>query len=79
MVESVLVNEEVTVETSEEMRDLGRQLGGLPRAGDVIILGAPNREGSSVEGDQPRTVRMRGLGERWQDTRLTRADVINRL
>jgi hypothetical protein len=40
----VLVNEEVTVETSEEMRDLGRQLGGLPRAGDLIVLGGPNQE-----------------------------------
>jgi tRNA threonylcarbamoyladenosine biosynthesis protein TsaE len=176
----MLVNEEVTVATSEEMRDLGRQLAGLLRAGDVIILGGPlgagkttltkgigdglgvrgpvtsptfviarvhpslsggtglvhadayrlgsalelddldldadtdtsvtvvewgeglaeglsgdrlevmivpagpspgdgYKDGSSGEGDQPRTVRVRGVGERWRDTRLTRADVINRL
>lgn len=174
------MNEEVTVATSEGMRDLGRQLAGLLRAGDLIILGGPlgagkttltkgigeglgvrgpvtsptfviarvhpslsggaalvhadayrlgsarelddldldadtdmsvtvvewgaglaeglsgdrlevaivpaapppgdeDPEGMSVEGDQPRTVRISGVGERWRDTRLTRADVINRL
>jgi tRNA threonylcarbamoyladenosine biosynthesis protein TsaE len=36
-------------------------------------------DGPSVEGDQPRTVRIRGVGERWRDTQLARADVINRL
>lgn len=179
--EAVLVNEEVTVATSEEMRDLGRQLAELLRAGDLVILGGPlgagkttltkgigdglgvrgpvtsptfviarvhpslaggaalvhadayrlgsarelddldldtdtdtsvtvvewgeglaeglsgdrlevtiapaapspddpeGPDGSSVEGDQPRTVRIRGVGERWRDTRLTRAEVINRL
>jgi tRNA threonylcarbamoyladenosine biosynthesis protein TsaE len=176
----VLVNEEVTVATGEQMRDLGRELARLLRAGDLIILGGPlgagkttltkgigdglcvrgpvtsptfviarvhpslaggaalvhadayrlgsvrelddldldadtdtsvtvvewgeglaeglsgdrlevtiaptaraqgdgNADGLSVEGDQPRTVRIRGVGERWRDTRLTRADVINRL
>jgi tRNA threonylcarbamoyladenosine biosynthesis protein TsaE len=30
-------------------------------------------------GDQPRTVRVRGIGARWQDARMTRAEVINRL
>jgi tRNA threonylcarbamoyladenosine biosynthesis protein TsaE len=176
----VLVNEEVTVATGEDMRDLGRQLAGLLRAGDLVILGGPlgagkttltkgigdglgvrgpvtsptfviarvhpslsggaalvhadayrlgsarelddldldadtdtsvtvvewgeglaeglssdrlevtiapaaqspgdePSEGTSFEGDQPRTVRIRGLGERWRDSRLTRADVINRL
>jgi len=168
------VNEEVAVATSEEMRDLGRQLAGLLRAGDIVILGGPlgagkttltkgigdglgvrgpvtsptfviarvhpsltggaalvhadayrlgsprelddldldadtdtsvtvvewgeglaeglsgdrlevtiapdaPSDGMSVEGDQPRTVRVRGVGERWRDTRLTREDVINRL
>jgi len=174
------MNEEVTVATSEEMRDLGRQLAALLRAGDLIILSGPlgagkttltkgiadglgvrgpvtsptfviarvhpslvggaalvhadayrlgsarelddldldadtdtsvtvvewgeglaeglsgdrlevaiapatqssgdaDEEDSSVEGDQPRTVRIRGVGERWRDARLTREDVINRL
>ncbi len=176
---AVLVNEEVTVATSQEMRDLGRQLAGLLRAGDLIILGGPlgagkttltkgigdglgvrgpvtsptfviarvhpslaggtalvhadayrlgsalelddldldadtdtsvtvvewgeglaeglsadrlevticpaaqslpqRYEDSSIEGDQPRTVRIRGRGLRWRDTQLTPADVIDRL
>ena len=175
------MNEEVTVATSEAMRDLGRQLAGLLRAGDLVILGGPlgagkttltkgigdglcvrgpvtsptfviarvhpslaggaalvhadayrlgsagelddldldadtdtsvtvvewgeglaeglsgdrlevtiasavpsladgdDQDDPSGEGDQPRTVRIRGVGERWRDTRLTREDVINRL
>jgi tRNA threonylcarbamoyladenosine biosynthesis protein TsaE len=174
------MNEEVTVATGEEMRDLGRRLAGLLRAGDLIILSGPlgagkttltkgigdglcvrgpvtsptfviarvhpslvggaalvhadayrlgsalelddldldadtdtsvtvvewgeglaeglsgdrlevtiapawqspgggDAEDSSIEGDQPRTVRIHGVGERWLDTRLTREDVINRL
>jgi len=30
-------------------------------------------------GDQPRSVRVHGVGARWQDARMTRADVFNRL
>jgi tRNA threonylcarbamoyladenosine biosynthesis protein TsaE len=168
------VNEELTVATSDEMRDLGRQLAGLLRAGDLVILSGPLGAGkttltkgigdglgvrgqvtsptfviarvhpslsgraalvhadayrlgsvlelddldldadtdtsvtvvewgeglaeglsadrlevtispagsaadSSVEGDQPRTVRIRGVGDRWQDIPLSRADVVDRL
>jgi len=172
------VNEEVTVATSAEMRDLGRELASLLRAGDLVILGGPlgagkttltkgigdglgvrgpvtsptfviarvhpsltggaalvhadayrlgsarelddldldadtdtsvtvvewgeglaeglsgdrlevtigpspgqsqGQDDTSGEGDQPRTVRIHGVGERWQDTRLAREDVSNRL
>ena len=168
------MNEELIVGTAEQMRDLGRELAGLLRPGDLIIVTGPlgagkttltqgigaglgvrgavtsptfviarvhpgptplvhvdaYRLGNSLElddldldadmdtsvtlvewgeglaeelasdrleitivpaapedpaardneiGDQPRTVRIRGVGARWQDTRMTRADVINRL
>ena len=39
---------------------------------------APGDEPADI-GDQPRTVRVRGVGARWQDMRMTRADVFNRL
>ena len=42
------MNEEVMVATSEEMRDLGRQLAGLLRAGDLIILGGPLGAGKTT-------------------------------
>jgi tRNA threonylcarbamoyl adenosine modification protein YjeE len=172
------MNEEVAVETAAQMRDLGRQLAGLLRAGDLIILSGPlgagkttltqgigaglgvrglvtsptfviarvhpgptplvhvdaYRLGSALElddldldadtdasvtivewgeglaeelsadrleimivpewaaegtpdgendpsgmSDQPRTVRMHGVGARWQDARMTRAGLIDRL
>jgi tRNA threonylcarbamoyl adenosine modification protein YjeE len=172
------MNEEVAVETAAQMRDLGRQLAGLLRAGDLIIVSGPlgagkttltqgigaglgvrglvtsptfviarvhpgptplvhvdaYRLGSAIElddldldadtdasvtivewgeglaeelsadrleimivpewaadgapdgendpagmSDQRRTVRMRGVGARWQDTRMTRAGLIDRL
>jgi tRNA threonylcarbamoyladenosine biosynthesis protein TsaE len=42
--------------------------------------GPPAQDGEpSHISDQPRTVRVRGIGARWQDTRMTRADVIDRL
>ena len=37
------------------------------------------RDDASIEGDRPRTVRILGVGSRWQDIRLARADVIDRL
>ena len=172
------MNEEVIVETAAQMRDLGRQLAGLLRPGDLIIMSGPlgagkttltqgigaglgvrgavtsptfviarvhpgptplvhadaYRLGSALElddldldadtdmsvtivewgeglaeelasdrleitivparapegpltqdgapsdfSDQPRAVRIRGVGARWQDTQMTRADVIDRL
>jgi tRNA threonylcarbamoyladenosine biosynthesis protein TsaE len=172
------MNEDVIVETAAQMRDLGRQLAGLLRPGDLIILSGPlgagkttltqgigaglevrgavtsptfviarvhpgptplvhvdaYRLGSALElddldldadtdasvtivewgeglaeelasdrleitivpawapegppaqdgepsdiSDQPRAVRVRGVGARWQDTRMTRAEVIDRL
>jgi tRNA threonylcarbamoyladenosine biosynthesis protein TsaE len=171
------MNEEVTVATSGEMRDLGRRLAALLRAGDLIIVSGPlgagkttltqgigsglsvrgpvtsptfvisrvhphagggsgpalvhvdayrlgsvlelddidldadtdmavtvvewgeglaegladdrlqvtispaedPQAGSSLEGDSPRTVRITGVGARWQDIQLTRAGVIDRL
>jgi len=170
------MNEEIAVETAAEMRDLGRQLAGLLRLGDLVILTGPlgagkttltqgigaglgvrgtvtsptfviarvhpgptplvhvdaYRLGTSLElddldldadvdrsvtivewgeglaeglasdrlevtimpaapedavpegepsdiRDQPRTVRIRGIGSRWQEVRMTRTDVINRL
>jgi tRNA threonylcarbamoyladenosine biosynthesis protein TsaE len=172
------VNQEVIVETAAQTRDLGRQLAGLLRPGDLIILNGPlgagkttltqgigaglgvrgpvtsptfviarvhpgpiplvhvdaYRLGSALElddldldadtdmsvtivewgeglaeelasdrleitimparapegppapgdepsdmGDQPRAVRVSGVGARWQDVRMSRADVINRL
>lgn len=172
------MNHEVIVETAAQMRDLGRQLAGLLRPGDLILLNGPlgagkttltqgigaglgvrglvtsptfvisrvhpgpiplvhvdaYRLGSALElddldldadtdmsvtivewgeglaeelasdrleisitpawsaegspahgdepsdmGDQPRAVHVRGIGARWQDVRMTRADVINRL
>lgn len=172
------MNEELIVETAAQMRDLGRQLAGLLRPGDLVIMSGPlgagkttltqgigaglgvrgtvtsptfviarvhpgptplvhadaYRLGSALElddldldadtdmsvtivewgeglaeelasdrleitimpvraaedspagddkpsgiGDQPRAVRIRGIGVRWQDMRMTRADVINRL
>ena len=41
-------------------------------------LPAPGGEPSDF-GEQPRTVRVRGVDARWQDARMTRAEVINRL
>jgi tRNA threonylcarbamoyladenosine biosynthesis protein TsaE len=166
------MNEEVTIATSDEMRDLGRRLAGLLRAGDLVIVSGPlgagkttltqgigaglgvrgpvtsptfviarvnrgptplvhvdayrlgsalelddldldadidtsvtvvewgeglaeglaadrleieiapassPRAGSSDEGDQPRTVRISGVGLRWQDARMPRAEVSDRL
>ncbi len=40
---------------------------------------APDAGEPSEIGDQPRAVRVRGVGARWQDMRMTRADVVNRL
>lgn len=160
------MNEEVTVATAEEMRDLGRGLAALLRAGDLVILNGPlgagkttltqgigdgmavrgpitsptfviarvhpplagrgagtalvhadaYRLGSALElddldldadtdtsvtvvewgeglaeglaadrleitihGDEPRTVRVHGVGSRWRDVQMSRADVIDRL
>jgi tRNA threonylcarbamoyladenosine biosynthesis protein TsaE len=160
------VNEEVTVATADETRDLGRRLAALLRAGDVVILSGPlgagkttltqgigdglrvrgpvtsptfviarvhpplagrgagtplvhvdaYRLGSALElddldldadtdtavtviewgegiaeglaasrleitiiGDEPRTVRIQGVGSRWQDVRMTPEGLINRL
>jgi tRNA threonylcarbamoyladenosine biosynthesis protein TsaE len=39
---------------------------------------APDDEPADI-GDQPRVVRFSGVGARWQEMRMTRADVINRL
>jgi len=160
------VNEEVQVATADEMRDLGRSLATLLRAGDLVILSGPlgagkttltqgigdgmavrgpitsptfviarvhppvagrgagtalvhadaYRLGSALElddldldadtetavtvvewgeglaeglaadrleitiqGDEPRTVRMHGVGARWRDIRMARAGVADRL
>ncbi|HEX4829909.1 MAG TPA: tRNA (adenosine(37)-N6)-threonylcarbamoyltransferase complex ATPase subunit type 1 TsaE [Trebonia sp.] len=160
------MNEEITIATGEDMRDLGRRLAGQLRAGDLVILSGPlgagkttltqgigaglgvrgpvtsptfviarvhppaggrgqgiplvhvdayrlgsvlelddldldadtdssvtvvewgeglaeglsaNRLEITIGGDQPRTVCISGIGPRWQDMRLSRADVIDRL
>ena len=53
---------------------------------EITIMPAREPEGlpaldddPAETGDQPRAVRVRGVGARWQDTRMTRTDVINRL
>jgi tRNA threonylcarbamoyladenosine biosynthesis protein TsaE len=47
---------------------------------EVTISSADDKQAdSSLEGDSPRTVRITGVGTRWQDIQLTRADVIDRL
>lgn len=49
------MNEEVTVATGDEMRDLGRRLAALLRAGDLIILNGPLGAG--------KTTLTQGIGE----------------
>jgi tRNA threonylcarbamoyladenosine biosynthesis protein TsaE len=49
------VNEEVTIATGGEMRDLGRRLAALLRAGDLVILSGPLGAG--------KTTLTRGIGE----------------
>jgi tRNA threonylcarbamoyl adenosine modification protein YjeE len=53
---------------------------------EITIVPAEAAESGSAQdgetadpGDQPRAVRVRGIGKRWEDTRMTRADVIDRL
>jgi tRNA threonylcarbamoyladenosine biosynthesis protein TsaE len=42
-------------------------------------VGARETDAGDDDGDHPRTVRIRGVGPRWRDIRLTRAEVIDRL
>jgi tRNA threonylcarbamoyladenosine biosynthesis protein TsaE len=49
------MNEDVTVATSDQMRDLGRRLAGLLRAGDLIIVSGPLGAG--------KTTLTQGIGE----------------
>jgi tRNA threonylcarbamoyladenosine biosynthesis protein TsaE len=47
---------------------------------EVTISAADDSQADlTLEGDQPRTVRISGVGARWQDIQLARADVIDRL
>jgi tRNA threonylcarbamoyladenosine biosynthesis protein TsaE len=45
----------------------------------TIMPAAPGDDEPSDIRDQPRAVRIRGVGTRWREVRMTRADVINRL
>jgi tRNA threonylcarbamoyladenosine biosynthesis protein TsaE len=46
-----------------------------PAAGE----GLPGEDSSGGDGDSPRTVRISGVGERWQDSELPPADLADRL
>jgi tRNA threonylcarbamoyladenosine biosynthesis protein TsaE len=40
---------------------------------------AADRLEITIHGDEPRTVRVLGVGSRWRDVQMSRADVIDRL